>query len=69
MSKNDNLNNKNRGSLKRYFYNKKWVTSSRHNSLDIDEVNHRLYNNLPLDDLIDEKLNKYKRKDDGNKNL
>ena len=63
-----NLNNKKNGTLKRYFYTKKWDTSHGRNSLDIDEVNHRLYNNLPLDDLLDKNADRYKRKD-GNKDL
>jgi len=32
---------------------KKWDTSFRSNAYDIKEVEHRLQNNLPLDDLID----------------
>ena len=32
---------------------KKWDTSFRSNAYDIEEVEHRLQNNLPLDDLID----------------
>lgn len=48
------------GTLDRYFYTKTWVKIPSKNSLDIDEVNHRLYNDLPLDDLLNSKPRKNK---------
>lgn len=48
--------------IDKYFITKEWDKTFKHRTLDIDEVNHRLYNDLPLDDLIDEATNKYNRK-------
>ena len=69
MAKRDqNLNNKKSGTLKRYFYTKTWDTSFRGNTFDIEEITHRLENNLAIDDLFDKLDKRYKRKD-GNKDL
>ena len=50
--------NKKSGTLNRYFYSKTWQ-SSKHVLMSQDEINHRLYNNLPLDDLLNDKVNNY----------
>lgn len=50
---------KSKNSISRY-YPKQWDKSARTLNLDIDEVDYRLYNDLPLDDIIDEILNKHK---------
>ena len=54
-------NTKNRHVIDRYFIQKEWDKSFRHRTLDQDEVDWRINNDLPLDDLIDEAANKYKR--------
>lgn len=50
---------KHRSNIERFF-EKQWDKSNRQLSLDVDEVNHRLYNDLPLDDLLDKIINKNK---------
>jgi len=52
--------NKKSGTLNRYFYSKTWF-KTKHSLYSQDEVNHRLYNNLPLDDLFDAQEGKYKK--------
>lgn len=53
---------KGKDSIKRYFYAKEWDTSYRTYALNQDEINYRLENNLPIDDLYDTLDKKYKRK-------
>ena len=54
---------------------KHWDTSFRNNTYNIEEIESRFYNNLPIDDIIDTMNNKYnsrKRKngkDNPNKDL
>lgn len=48
-------------SLTRY-YPKKWNTTFKHNAYNIEEIEHRLNNDLPIDDLIDKLANKYSHK-------
>ena len=48
------------GTLNRHFYTKTWK-SNRHNVLSQEEVEHRIYNDLPLDDILDKAINTYKR--------
>ena len=49
------------GVLNRFFYTKTW-DSSKHSLLSQEEIEHRLYNNLPLDDVYDENISKYNKK-------
>lgn len=58
--------NKKSGTLDRYMYTKTWV-KLQHRTLDQEQIEWRIYNDLPLDDLIDENVNKYKKKDDKNR--
>lgn len=53
---------KGKDSIKRYFYARKWDTSYRGYTLNQDEINYRLENNLPIDDLYDILDKKYKHK-------
>jgi hypothetical protein len=52
--------NKKSGTLNRYFYSKTWF-KTKHSLISQDEVEHRLQNNLPLDDLFDARDSKYKK--------
>ena len=54
--------NKKSGTLNRYFYSKTWF-KTKHSLISQDEVEHRLQNNLPLNDLFDAQDGKY-----GNRN-
>ena len=56
--------NKKSGTLNRYFYSKTWF-KTKHSLYSQDEVNHRLYNDLPLDDLFDARDSKYKKSNPG----
>ena len=56
--------NKKSGTLNRYFYSKTWQ-SGKHVLMSQDEINHRLYNDLPLDDLLDDKIKKYSKNKPG----
>jgi hypothetical protein len=58
--------NKKSGTLNRYFYSKTWF-KTKHSLFSQDEVNHRLYNNLPLDDLFDAQDSKYKNRNPDSK--
>jgi hypothetical protein len=51
---------------------KVWSTSFKNNSYNIDEITHRLENNLPIDDLVDKLVNRYSKpnkKKDGNEGM
>jgi hypothetical protein len=48
---------------------KEWENITKHNIYDQEEIEHRLNNNLPIDDLIDIMNEKYSRNKDGNKDL
>ena len=48
---------------------KEWENITKHNIYDQEEIEHRLNNNLPIDDLIDTMNEKYSKNKDGNKNL
>ena len=48
---------------------KKWDTSFKNNSYNIDEITFRFENNLPIDDLIDTLANRYSKNKDGNKGV
>jgi len=48
------------GTLDRYFYKKTWK-SMKHSILSQDEVDYRINNDLPLDDLLDDNINKYNK--------
>lgn len=50
--------NKKSGTLNRYFYSKTWF-KTKHSLISQDEVEHRLQNNLPLNDLFDAQDGKY----------
>lgn len=52
------------GTLNRHFYTKTWKRY-KHSVLSQEEIEYRIYNDLPLDDILDENINKYKRKKDG----
>ena len=58
--------NKKSGTLNRYFYSKTWF-KTKHSLFSQDEINHRLYNNLPLDDLFDAQDGKYKNRNPDSK--
>lgn len=51
---------KNKQRLIRY-KKKEWQKSTIHNTFDQEEIEHRLNNNLPLDDLFDRFEKKYSR--------
>lgn len=59
---------KNKQHLIRY-QKKEWQKITKHNVYDQAEIEHRLNNNLPIDDLIDTMNEKYSKNKDGNKNL
>ena len=50
--------NKKSGTLNRYFFKKTWF-KTKHSLISQDEVNHRIYNGLPLNDLFDAQESKY----------
>ena len=58
--------NKKSGTLNRYFYSKTWF-KTKHSLISQDEVEHRLQNNLPLDDLFDARDSKYKTRNPDSK--
>ena len=62
-----NKTNKKSGILDRYYLTKTWK-KSKHSLLSPEEIEHRIYNDLPLDDLLDKAANKYK-KDNGDKKM
>ena len=51
---------KNKQRLIRY-KKKEWQRTTMHNTFNQEEIEHRLNNNLPLDDLFDKLDNKYSR--------
>ena len=51
---------KNKQRLIRY-KKKEWQKSTSHNTFDQEEIEHRLNNNLPLDDIFDRFETKYSR--------
>ena len=48
---------------------KEWEKITKHNIYDQAEIEHRLNNNLPIDDIIDTMNEKYSRNKNGDKNL
>ena len=61
--------NKKSGTLDRYYLTKTWK-KSKHSLLSQEEIEHRIYNDLPLDDLLDKAANKYKKdKDNGDEKM
>jgi len=50
-------------------YKPKHWQKSMHSYYDVDEINHRLENNLPLDDIFDSFKGKFERKNNNDKNV
>jgi len=48
---------------------KEWYKITKHNIYDQEEIEHRLNNNLPIDDIIDTMNEKYSKNKNGDKNL
>ena len=61
-------NSKSKNTIKKYFLTKTWDTSFRGQTLNQEEIIHRLENNLPIDDLYSKLDNRYKRKNVNNGN-